>query len=308
MTNNFKLTKNNIGEVVELKGWINKSRRLGELVFFDIRNGKDIVQAVVSSNSEAYETANKLRTEYVVAVKGEVIERKDKNENMATGDIEINVAEIIIINESEQTPLLIRDETDALEPKRLEYRYLDLRRAVNQDMLVKRSEMNKSVREYFYQNEFIEVETPIITKPTPGGAGEFKVLSDNHEGKYYSLVQSPQVYKQLLMYGGVKKYFQIARCFRDEDSRSDRQLEFTQLDLEMSFTTKEQVFTLINGLLTKLVKDVRNEDIGEIPIMTYEDAMTKYGSDKPDIRFGNQIHDLTNVLKQTNKTKKNNNN
>lgn len=299
MTNNFKLTKNNIGQKVELKGWINKSRRLGELVFFDIRNGQDIVQAVVSSGSEAYETANKLRTEYVVSVKGEIIERKDKNENIPSGEIEINVSEITIINESEQTPLLIRDETDALEPKRLEYRYLDLRRNVNQEMLVQRSEMNRLIRDYFYENEFIEVETPVITKPTPGGAGEFKVISENHEGKYYSLVQSPQVYKQLLMYGGVKKYFQIARCFRDEDSRSDRQLEFTQLDLEMSFIEKENVFELINGLLTNLVKEVKNVDIGTIPVMTYEEAMTKYGSDKPDLRFGNEISDLTNVLKDT---------
>ncbi len=297
--NNFNLTKQNIGEKVELKGWINKSRRLGELVFFDIRNGKALVQAVVSSDCESYELANSLRSEFVVSVSGEVVERKDKNPNLPSGEIEIVVDKIVLINKSEQTPMLIKDETDALEPKRLEYRYLDLRRGINQDMLRTRSKMNQVIREYFLENSFVEVETPMITKPTPGGAGEFKVISDNHEGKYYSLVQSPQIYKQLLMYGGLDKYFQIARCFRDEDSRSDRQLEFTQLDIELSFSTQEEIRNYINELLRKIVKEIRNEDIAEIPLMTFEDAMTKYGSDKPDIRFGNEISDLTNELKET---------
>ncbi len=299
MINNFKLNKNNIGEKVELKGWINKSRRLGELVFFDIRNGKDLVQAVVQSDSPAHEIANTLRTEYVVEVTGEVVARKDVNPNLPSGEIELIVDGLRIINKAEQTPMLIRDETDALENKRLEYRYLDLRRNVNQDMLKYRSDMNRSIREYFYGQEFIEVETPIITKPTPGGAGEFKVISDNHEGKYYSLVQSPQIYKQLLMYGGVSKYFQIARCFRDEDSRSDRQLEFTQLDLEMSFTTAEEIRNLINNLLIKLVKDIKGIDVPSIPTMSYDEAMNSYGSDKPDLRFGNKISDLTEELQET---------
>ncbi len=299
MNNNFKLTKQNIGEKVELKGWINKSRRLGELVFFDIRKGKELVQAVVASDSPASEIANSLRTEFVVSVKGEVIARKDVNPNLPSGDIEINVEEIQIINKAEQTPMLIRDETDALEPKRLEYRYLDLRRNVNQDMLKQRSQMNRLIREFFYGLDFTEVETPIITKPTPGGAGEFKVISENHEGKYYSLVQSPQIYKQLLMYGGLDKYFQIARCFRDEDSRADRQLEFTQLDIEQAFTTQEEVRTNIDNLLIKLVKEFKGVDIDSIPVMTYEEAMTKYGSDKPDLRFGNAITDLTPILTET---------
>ncbi len=299
MKNNFKLTKNNIGEKVELKGWINKSRRLGDLIFFDIRNGQGLVQAVVSSKCQSYGIANSLRTEFVVSVSGEVVGRKDVNPNIPSGDIEISVQSIEIINEAEVTPMLIKDETDALEPKRLEYRYLDLRRNVNQDMLRKRSLLNKIIRDHFLNIDFIEVETPIITKPTPGGAGEFKVLSDNHEGKYYSLVQSPQIYKQLLMYGGLNKYFQIARCFRDEDSRSDRQLEFTQLDLEMSFVKQEDIRSLINDLLTKLVKEFRGIDIPEINVITYEEAMTKYGSDKPDLRFGNEISDLTKELKDT---------
>ncbi len=299
MKNNFKINKQNIGERIELKGWVNKSRRLGELVFFDIRNGKDLVQVVSSSDSASYETANLLRSEFVVSVSGEVIERKDINPNIYSGEIEIKADNITIINKAEQTPMLIKDETDALEPKRLEYRYLDLRRGINQDMLVHRSNLNRMIREYFYGNDFIEVETPIITKPTPGGAGEFKVLSDNHEGKYYSLVQSPQIYKQLLMYGGVSKYFQIAKCFRDEDSRSDRQLEFTQLDLEMSFTNESQVKGLIDQLLIKITKEFKGVDIDSIPSMTFDEAMDKYGSDKPDLRFGNEITDLTEELKET---------
>ncbi len=299
MTNNFKLTLNNVNESVELKGWVNKSRRLGELIFFDIRKGQDLVQCVVSSSSQAHEIANTLRTEYVVAVKGDVVERKDKNPEMLSGDIEVMVETIEIINRSEQTPMLIRDETDALEAKRLEYRYLDLRRNVNQEILKQRSKMNRIIREFFYDLDFTEVETPIITKPTPGGAGEFKVISENHEGKYYSLVQSPQIYKQLLMYGGMDKYFQIARCFRDEDSRSDRQLEFTQLDLEQSFVSQEEIRSNIDKLLIKLAKEIKGVDIESIPVMTFEDAMNKYGSDKPDIRFGNEIVDLTEELKET---------
>ncbi len=298
-TNNFKLTKNNIGEKVELKGWVNKSRRLGELVFVDLRNGQDLVQCVVSSTSSAYELANSIRTEFVISVYGEVVQRKDVNPNLPSGEIEVIVSEMKLINKSEQTPMLIKDETDALEQKRLEYRYLDLRRNINQDIIRKRSLLNKVIREYFYENDFIEIETPIITKPTPGGSGEFKVISDNHEGKYYSLVQSPQIYKQLIMYGGFEKYFQIARCFRDEDSRSDRQLEFTQLDLEASFTSQEEIRNNINNLLKIITKEIRNEEINEIPVISYEEAMTKYGSDKPDIRFNNEISDLTEELKGT---------
>ncbi len=298
-SNNFKLTTQDIDKTVQLKGWINKSRRLGELVFFDIRNGKELVQAVVSSDSQSFEIANSLRTEYVVFVEGKVVQRKDVNPNIPSGEIEVVVDKLEIINKSEQTPMLIKDETDALEAKRLEYRYLDLRRNINQDMIAKRSQMNRIIREFFYGKEFLEIETPIITKPTPGGAGEFKVLSQNHEGKYYSLVQSPQIYKQLLMYGGISKYFQIARCFRDEDSRSDRQLEFTQLDLELSFTTQEEIRENINELLKILVKEIRGEELNEIPVMSYQEAMSKYGSDKPDLRFGNIIFDLTEELKET---------
>lgn len=299
MKNNFKLDKNNINESVELKGWISKSRRLGELIFIDLRSGKEIVQAVINSESKAYEIANSLRSEYVISIKGIVVERKDSNPDLYSGEIEIQVEDINIINKAEQTPMIIKDETDALEPKRLEYRYLDLRRNINQEMLIARSKFNKIIRDHFYEADFLEIETPIITKPTPGGAGEFKVLSENHEGKYYSLVQSPQIYKQLLMYGGVNRYFQIARCFRDEDSRADRQLEFTQLDIEVAFAKQEAIINEINNLLIKIVKEFKGEDVSSFPIITYQKAMDKYGSDKPDIRFGNEIHDVTNLLKET---------
>lgn len=299
MNNNFKLNKNNINENVELKGWVNKSRRLGELIFVDLRNDNTLVQVVFTSDSKDYELANSLRSEYVISIKGVVVERKDKNPELETGDIEVKADELVIINKSEQTPLLIKDETDALEQKRMEYRYLDLRRPLNNTMLKERSRFNKIIRDHFYENDYIEVETPMITKPTPGGAGELKVLSANHEGKYYSLVQSPQVYKQLLMYGGINKYFQIARCFRDEDSRSDRQLEFTQLDIEQSFTSDIEIRESINNLISKVVKEFKGTEVKEIPVITYEEAMTNYGSDKPDIRFDNKLFDLTDLLKET---------
>lgn len=299
MENNFKLNKSNIGQKVKLSGWVNKSRRLGELIFIDLRNNNEIVQVIVTSDSKDYELANTIRSEYVITVEGEVVERKDKNPEMYSGDIEIKVSNISIINSAEQTPMIIRDETDALEQKRMEYRYLDIRRSVNQTTLKTRSDFNRTIREYFYENEYTEIETPTITRPTPGGAGELKVLSENHEDKYYSLVQSPQIYKQLLMYGGISKYFQIAKCYRDEDSRADRQLEFTQLDIEQSFTDENQIRETINKLLIKLTKQFRETEINNIPVMTYEEAMNRYGSDKPDTRFSNEISDLTEVLKET---------
>ncbi len=299
MNNNFNLNISNVGEKVELKGWVNKSRRLGELIFTDLRFDNKIVQVVFTTESEAYEMANSLRSEFVISVSGEVVERKDKNPEIASGEIELKADKLEIITKAEQTPMIIKDETDALEQKRMEYRYLDLRRNINHTMLKERSKFNRIIRDHFYNNEYTEVETPMITKPTPGGAGELKVLSANHEGKYYSLVQSPQVYKQLLMYGGINKYFQIARCFRDEDSRADRQLEFTQLDIEQSFTSEDEIRLTINELINKLVKEFRNEEIKDIPVMDYSEAMSKYGSDKPDTRFGNEITDLTEELSNT---------
>jgi len=273
---------------------------MGDLLFFDMRSGEEIVQVVVKPNSSAFEIANKLRSEYVVSVEGIVLLRKNINPKLKTGEIEIEASKIVIINKAKQLPLIVDDETDALEAKRLEYRYLDIRRPINYKNLKYRSKFNKLIRDFFYENDFIEVETPIITKPTIGGAGEFKVISNNHKNKFYSLVQSPQIYKQLLMYGGINKYFQIAKCFRDEDSRADRQLEFTQLDLEMSFTTKEIICSLIDELLMKITNDFKEYKIKEIKQITYKEAIEEYGSDKPDLRFENKIVDLTDILKNTN--------
>lgn len=294
--NNFKLNINNVNDNVELKGWVNKTRRIGELVFFDLRKETDLVQIKVTPLEETsiLKIANSLRNEFVVCVKGVVVERKSKNLNIFSGEIEIEAKNIEIINSSIQTPLLIQDKTDALEAKRLEYRYLDLRRKTNQIMLQKRSIFNKMIRDFFYENDFIEVETPIITKPSFGGANEFKLLRKNNKNNLYSLVQSPQIYKQLLMYSGIDKYFQIARCFRDEDSRSDRQLEFTQLDMEIAFSTKQDIILKINELLSEIVWKLLHKKIDEnIKILSFDESIKRYGTDKPDIRFENEIFDLT---------------
>ncbi len=300
MNNNFKLNIDNVNQKVHLAGWVKKSRRLGDLIFIDLRKMDEIVQIVVKKEDPIYEITNSLRSEYVIEVKGTVVERKDKNSNIPSGDIEISASDIVIVSKAKQTPMIIDDETDALEPIRMEYRYLDIRRPIVKEMLIQRSNINKIIRNYFLSNEFIEIETPIITKPTPGGANELKVLSANHLDKYYSLVQSPQIYKQLLMYGGIDKYFQIAKSFRDEDSRKDRQLEFTQIDLEVAFTNEEE----IQGITERLLKDIWKESKGidiKIPFerMTYQYAIDNYGSDKPDTRFENKLVDLSDELKDS---------
>jgi len=273
---------------------------MGELIFIDLRNQTGLVQVVVDSANENHELANQLRSEYVIEVVGDVVERKNKNDKIYSGEVEVIAETITLISASEQTPLIIDDVTDALEPVRMEYRYLDIRRPVIQEALIFRSKFNRIIREYFYGNDFTEIETPVITKSSPGGAKELKVLSENHEGKQYALVQSPQVYKQLLMYGGINKYFQIAKCFRDEDSRSDRQLEFTQLDLEIAFADEKEIQAHIETLVKKLFKDLKEVDLPEeFPRMSYEQAMVEYGSDKPDTRFENKLFNLTEDLKST---------
>lgn len=279
---------------------MSKSRRLGDLVFVDVRNSQGITQVVFEQGNDFIDLANNLRTEFVIEVTGKVVERKSKNPNIPSGDIEVIASELKVISEAETTPMIIQEETDALEPLRMEYRYLDIRRPGVQEALIKRAAMNKVIRNHFDNEGFIEVETPVITKPTPGGAGELKVRSANHEGMEYSLVQSPQIYKQLLMYGGIEGYYQIARCFRDEDGRGDRQLEFTQLDIEKSFTNPEEIKGTIEVLLKDLVKEIRGVEI-ETPFttMSFEDAMAKYGSDKPDTRFENLVSDVTELLKET---------
>ncbi len=294
------LTKKNIGEKVSLNGWVNKARRLGDLVFIDLRNQDGITQIIIDKTSSAYEAALLLRSEYVITIEGTVSKRKEANPKLPSGEIEILATKIIIINKAKQTPLIIADITDALEPKRMEYRYLDLRRPVIHNILLMRAKFNHLIRNFFYEHDFVEVETPMITKPTPGGANELNVLSMNHVGKYYVLAQSPQIYKQLLMYGGIEKYYQIVKCFRDEDSRADRQLEFTQLDLEKSFTSEKEIKNIINQLLTKIVKEFNPQKAKlSFEEMSYIDALNIYGSDKPDTRFANHLVDLTKVFAKT---------
>ncbi len=290
----------NIGEKVILNGWVNKARRLGDLVFLDLRNEDGITQIVVSKTSSAHKIALLLRSEYVITVEGKVAKRKEPNPKLASGEIEILATNIVIINEAKQTPLIIADETDALEQKRMEYRYLDLRRPVIHNTLLVRAKFNHIIRNFFYEKGFVEVETPIITKPTPGGANELEVLSMNHLGKYYALAQSPQVYKQLLMYGGIEKYYQIAKCFRDEDSRADRQLEFTQLDLEKAFTSEKEIQEIIKQLLIKIVKEFKTSKAKiSFAEISYVDALNLYGLDKPDTRFENHLVDLTTLFTKT---------
>jgi aspartyl-tRNA synthetase len=273
---------------------------MGELIFIDLRNSRGITQLVIESGNSNQEKANSIRNEFVIFAKGMVVERKNKNPELPSGEIEVVVKELEIISEAKTTPLMITEETDALEKKRLEYRYLDLRRENIKSNLIKRAKVNRIIRDHFDSLQFIEVETPIITKPTPGGAGELKVISKNHEGKSYALVQSPQIYKQLLMYGGLEGYYQIAKCFRDEKGRGDRQLEFTQLDIEKSFTSFEEIKSMIEPLIVKIVKELTNQSIEDnFNIISYDEAMNRFGSDKPDTRFSNELIDLTDTLINT---------
>ena len=298
--NNGELRLEHVGQVVELKGWVAKSRNLGGLVFIDLRDRYGITQLVANPetvSAEVLEAANKVRNEYVIAVKGTVAERQSKNPNMPTGDIEIVLDEVTIISEAEMTPLIIADETDALEDTRLKYRYLDLRRPVMQKNFILRHNILKSIRSYLDGQDFIEVETPYLNKSTPEGARDYLVPSRVHEGEFYALPQSPQIFKQLLMVSGFERYYQIARCFRDEDLRADRQPEFTQIDIETSFLTQEEIMNMIEEMLVKMMKDVKGLEIPRpFPRLSYEEAMGRYGSDKPDTRFEMELIPLNDVV------------
>ena len=298
--NNGELRLEHVGQVVELKGWVAKTRNLGGLVFIDLRDRYGITQLVANPENvshEVLEAANKVRNEYVIAVKGTVAERQSKNPNMATGDIEIILDELTIISEAEMTPLIIADETDALEDTRLKYRYLDLRRPVMQKNFILRHNILKSIRSYLDGNDFIEVETPYLNKSTPEGARDYLVPSRVHEGHFYALPQSPQIFKQLLMVSGFERYYQIARCFRDEDLRADRQPEFTQIDIETSFLTQEEIMNMIEEMLVKMMKDVKGLDVARpFPRLSYEEAMGRFGSDKPDTRFEMELIALNDVV------------
>ena len=296
--NNGELTIKNVGEIVELKGWCAKKRNLGSLVFIDIRDKYGITQ--LRCNEALTDIASQIKNEYVIYAKGVVVERESKNKNISTGDIEIDVSELKIINASEQPPIYITDDVDAVsENVRLKYRYLDLRRKSMQDILRLRHNITRSVRSYLDSLDFIEVETPILGKSTPEGARDYLVPSRVHNGTFYALPQSPQIFKQLLMVSGLERYYQLARCFRDEDLRADRQPEFTQIDVEMSFVDLETLYSVFEGMFRKIFKDIKGVDNLEFPRLTWKQAMDTYGSDKPDLRYDLKLIDLTEVFKNT---------
>lgn len=297
--NNGELRISDVNKEVTLTGWIARKRNLGGIIFIDLRDRYGITQLVVRPDNKNYGICEELKNEYVILVKGKVIERESKNKNLPTGDIEIDVNELKVLSTAKQTPMIIADETDALEEVRMKYRYLDLRRPIMQRNFILRHKITMSVRNYFDSLDFIEVETPMFGKSTPEGARDYLVPSRVHPGKFYALPQSPQLYKQLLMIAGFEKYFQIAKCFRDEDLRADRQMEFTQIDVEMSFVNEDDVIGVTEGLMKKVLKDALDIQI-KTPFkrLSYEEAMNRYGSDKPDTRFGLELIDLTDVAKK----------
>ena len=283
---------------VVLMGWIQKSRNLGGLIFADIRDTSGLCQIVfdINDNKELFEKAENLGSEYVVAVKGIIKERQAKNPNIATGDIEVIVSELRILNESETPPIYVKDDDDVSEGLRLKYRYLDLRKPQMQHNIKMRHKVCQIVRNFLSDENFLEIETPILGKPTPEGARDYLVPSRVNPGKFYGLPQSPQLFKQLLMVSGMDRYFQIAKCFRDEDLRADRQPEFTQIDCEMSFVEMEDVMEVMERLIQKVFKETINVDVTlPLPRLTYKEAMERFGSDKPDLRFGFELKDLTEI-------------
>jgi aspartyl-tRNA synthetase len=293
-----------IGEKVTLKGWVSKRRDLGGLIFIDLRDRSGIVQVVFNPDvsKEALETAEKIRSEYVLDIQGTVIAREDGtiNPNLKTGKIEVQAEMVSIINEAKTPPFSITDKTVASEDIRLKYRYLDFRRPVIFETLKMRHQVTKQIRDFLDSAGFLDIETPILTKSTPEGARDYLVPSRVHPGEFYALPQSPQLFKQLLMLGGIERYYQIARCFRDEDLRADRQPEFTQIDIETSFLGQEDILGLMEKMMTGLMKEVKGLEIpAPFPRMTYDDAMSRFGSDKPDTRFGLELVDLSEVVKDS---------
>lgn len=292
--NNGELRISNVGETVTLVGWCAKKRDLGGLLFIDLRDRWGITQIVVNPNNEFYNVAVDVKNEYVLKATGKVVERESKNKNIPTGDVEVIVECLEILSSAEATPMIIADNTDALEDTRMKYRYLDLRRPQMQYNMKLRHKAAMSIRNYFDALDFIEVETPVFGKSTPEGARDFLVPSRVHKGEFYALPQSPQLYKQLLMVAGFERYFQIVKCFRDEDLRADRQLEFTQVDLEMSFVDEPDIQALVEGLLKKVWKDCLNIEINTpFMHMKWTDAMNNYGSDKPDTRFEMLLNNIS---------------
>ena len=290
---NTELNEKNVGQEVTLVGWVSKRRNLGSLLFIDLRDRSGIIQVTVNEGVEVPD----IRNEYIISVTGKVSLKEKANPNLKTGKIEVIASKVEVINTAKTTPLIIADETDALEDTRLKYRYLDLRRPVMQSYLDIRHQIKLAVHEYLSKERFIEVETPILTLSTPEGARDYLVPSRVHHGKFYALPQSPQIFKQLLMIGGVERYYQIARCFRDEDLRADRQPDFTQIDIETSFLDQDQFLTMMEGLIKEIFKKTVNYDV-KLPLrrLPYKEAMDNYGSDKPDTRFDIKLQDVKSIF------------
>ena len=298
--NNIRYNIKNENEKVKLNGWVSKKRNLGGLLFIDLRDRSGIIQLVVRPDNKNYELASTLKNESTIGVTGTIVKRESINKNLKTGEIEVIVDELKLYSMSKDIPFEISNDTTALEDTRLKYRYLDLRRENLKNNMIIRARTLKSIREYLDSLDFLEMETPVLCKSTPEGARDFLVPSRVQKGSFYALPQSPQLFKELLMVSGFERYYQIAKCFRDEDLRADRQPEFTQLDMEMSFVNEEDVMNMTEGLFKKVFKDIINYDI-KLPLlrMTYDEAMEKYGSDKPDMRFEMLINDITDIFKDT---------
>lgn len=297
--NNGNFNIKNVGEHVELYGWVAKKRNLGGLIFIDLRDRSGIIQLAVRPENKCYELASSLKNEYVIKVTGEIIERESKNPNIPTGEIEVTVDSLELINKSADLPFSITEDTTALEDTRLKYRYLDLRRSNIVANLELRHKVCLITRNYLSNLDFLEIETPILCKSTPEGARDYLVPSRIFNGRFYALPQSPQIYKQLLMIGGMERYFQIARCFRDEDLRADRQPEFTQIDIEMSFASEEDIWRVTEGLMNEIFKNIKGITLDKFPRLTYNECMRRFGSDKPDTRFGMELNDVTDIFENT---------
>ena len=300
---NGELNSKNIGEEVILSGWVQTIRDKGFVIWVDLRDRYGITQLIFDTErteKTIIEKAKTLGREFVIKVKGTVIERQSKNDKIATGDIEILVSDLEILNAAKLPPFTIEDETDGGEELRMKYRYLDIRRNPVKNKLIFRHKVAQEVRNFLSNEDFIEVETPYLIKSTPEGARDFVVPSRMNEGQFYALPQSPQTFKQLLMVGGMDKYFQIVKCFRDEDLRADRQPEFTQIDCEMAFVEQEDILSIFENLTRHLLKKINNVEIGDFPRMTYDHALKTYGNDKPDIRFGMEFGELNEVTKHRN--------
>lgn len=291
-----------VGKKVTLKGWVSKRRDLGNLIFIDVRDRMGVVQCVFSGekNAELHEVAGTLRNEFVVSIEGEVVLRNEStvNEKIASGKVEVIADKLEILSKAKTLPFVLDDASLSSEELRLKYRYLDLRRTELAEVLHLRSKITKATRDYLDNNMFVDVETPILTKSTPEGARDYLVPSRVHPGEFYALPQSPQLFKQLLMVAGFDRYYQVARCFRDEDLRADRQPDFTQIDMEMSFMSQEEILTMIEGLIAHVMKEVKGIDVVlPFPRLDYEEAMERFGSDKPDTRFGMELKDVSDLVK-----------